>query len=56
MTTSIKQLSDKLDSIQSDLVYIKQHIVNIDVVLSDDDVESLKEADADLKSGKTKRL
>jgi len=56
MTTEIKRISDKLDVIQSDLAYLKQHIVDFDSVLTDDDLEALKEADEDLKSGKTKRL
>jgi len=56
MTTEIKRISDKLDVIQSDLAYLKQHIVDFDSVLTDDDLEALKEADKDLKSGKTKRL
>jgi len=56
MTTDIKQISDKLDVIQSDLAYLKQHIIDFDTALTDDDSEALKEADQDLKSGKTKRL
>jgi len=56
MTTDIKQISDKLDVIQADLAYLKQHIVDFDTVLTDDDLEALKEADEDLKSGKAKRL
>ena len=56
MAIDVKQLSDKLDNIQSDLAYIKQHIVNLDAVMTDDDAEALNEAKADLKAGKTKRL
>ena len=56
MTTDIKQIADKLDVIQADLAYLKQHIIDFDIILTDDDLEALKEADKDLKSGKTKRL
>ena len=56
MAIDVKQLSDKLDNIQSDLAYIKKHIVDFDIVMTEDDIESLKEAKADLKAGKTKRL
>ena len=56
MKTEIKQISDKLDLIKADLDYLKWHLVDIDAVLVDDDIESLKEAEEDLKAGKTKRL
>jgi len=42
--------------IKSDIDYIKKHLVDIDSVLTDDDVEALEEAEKDLKSKKTKRL
>ena len=51
-----KQILDKLDEIKSELNYIKRHMADIDVVLTDEDSESLKEAEKDFKSGKTKRL
>lgn len=47
---------DRLDEIKSELNYIKKHMVDVDSVLTDDDVESLKEADKDIIEGKTKRL
>ena len=56
MATEIQRISDKLDLIKSDVDYIKEHIVDVDAVLADDDVEALKEAEKDLKAGKTKRL
>ena len=51
-----EQIISKLQHIESDLSFIKKHIQDIDLVLTDDDVEALKEAEADLKVGKTKRL
>ena len=56
MATEIQRLSDKLDLIKSDVEYIKEHIVDADTVLADDDAEALKDAEKDLKAGKTKRL
>jgi len=45
---------NKLDLIKAELDCIREHI--IDCKLSDDDINSLKEAEKDLKQGKTKRL
>ncbi len=56
MTTETKEILEELRAIRSDLDYIKEHIIDRDLVLTDDDIESLKEAEKDLKEGKTKRL
>ena len=56
MVTEIKQIVEKLDSLQSDVTYIKKHLVDVDSVLTDDDIEALEEAEKDLKAKKTKRL
>ena len=56
MVTEIKQIVEKLDNLQSDITYIKKHLVDVDSVLTDDDVEALQEAEEDLKAKKTKRL
>ena len=56
MGTEIKQIVDKLDVIKSDLDYIKEHLVDVDTVLLDDDIEALQEAEEDFKTGRTKRL
>jgi len=45
---------NKLDLIKSELDYIKAHLV--DITLTNDDLLSLREAERDLKEGKTKRL
>ncbi len=45
---------NKLDILKSEINYIKEHL--IDVTLTNDDILSLKEAEIDLKEGKTKRL
>lgn len=51
-----KQILGKLDEIKSELDYIKEHIVDADIVLTDEDISSLEDAEKDLKEGKTKRL
>jgi len=56
MAVEIKQIVERLDHLKSDIDYIKKHLVDIDSVLTDDDVEALEEAEKDLKSKKTKRL
>lgn len=56
MSDENKLILEKLDAIKSELTYIKKHMVDIDVVLTEDDVESLQEAEKELKEGKTKRL
>lgn len=53
---SEKIILDKLDEIKSELDYIKSHIANLDAVLTDDDIEALKEAEKYLKEGKTVKL
>ena len=56
MTNEDKQILEKLDAIKLELDYIKKHIVDVDAVSTDDDIGSLKEAEKDLKAGRTKRL
>jgi hypothetical protein len=54
--STTKQIIDKLDHIKSDLDYIKQHMKDVDFVLTDDDLDAIREAKEDLNQGKTKRL
>lgn len=56
MTDENKLILEKLDAIKSELDHIKKHIADVDTALTDDDIESLQEAEKDLKGGKTKRL
>lgn len=44
----------KLDVLKQEIDFIKEHI--IDVTLIQDDINSLNEAEEDLRKGKTKRL
>ena len=56
MEKETKQILEKLDELKSELDYIKKHMVDMDTALTDEDIESLKEAEKDFKTGKTKRL
>tara|TARA_Y100000031_G_scaffold113706_1_gene125651 strand:- start:37 stop:183 length:147 start_codon:yes stop_codon:yes gene_type:complete len=46
----------KLDHIQSDIDSLKEHISDVDLVITDDDLDAIHEAEEDLVMGKTKRL
>ncbi|MCH8003094.1 MAG: hypothetical protein IH934_00545 [Nanoarchaeota archaeon] len=56
MVEESKIIMQKLDDIKSELDYIKNHIADVDTILTEEDIESLEEADKDFKEGKTKRL
>ena len=56
MTTEAKQILEELRAIRNDLDYLKEHIIDVDLVMTDEDVNSLREAEKNLKEGKTKRL
>ena len=45
---------NKLDILKQEIDFIKEHIM--DITLTQDDIDSLNEAEEDLKKGKTKRL
>jgi hypothetical protein len=55
-TAEIKQIMDKLDNITSELGFIKEHMKDVDLVLTEDDTDALQEAEKDLKSRNTKRI
>ena len=56
MANEMKQIMEKLDDIKSEFDYIKGHIVDVDTVMTDDDLQSIKQAEKEFKEGKTKRL
>ena len=56
MANGTKAIMEKLDEIKVELDEIKGKMADVDVVLTEDDVESLKAAEKDSKEGKTKRL
>ena len=56
MAAQAQQIMEKLNHIQLDLNFIKEHINDVDVVLMENDIEALQKAEEDLKAGKTTRL
>lgn len=51
-----KEILKKLDHIQADLNYIKDHMIDADIVLSEEDIAALAAVDTEYADGKTKRL
>jgi len=49
-----KLIINKLNSLEKEIDFIKEHIV--DITLTKDDIDSLHTAEKDLKNRKTKRL
>lgn len=56
MTTETKEILSELKAIRADLDYLKERVVDLDLVLTDEDLEDIKQAEKDLKQSKTKRL
>jgi len=54
--TESKTILNELQEIKAELHYIRVHLIDVDRVLSDDDLQALDEAREDYKAGKTKRL
>ena len=53
---STKLILSKLENIKEELEYIKGHMIDPDTVLTRDDLEALREAEEDVRKGRTKRL
>lgn len=49
-----KLIINKLDILKAELESLKEHMM--DVTLTADDLDSIREAEEDLKKGRTKRL
>lgn len=56
MESETKIILERLDEIKSELDYIKQHMADVDTVLTEEDAAALKEADDDFKKGRTVKL
>ena len=55
-SVTLETIHNDLEFLKKKIMEIEEHIVDVDVVLTDEDVESLSEAEDDFKKGKTKRL
>ena len=49
-----KEIMQRLAKLQTDMNYVREYIE--DITLTEDDLNSIKEAKKDLKEGKTRRL
>ena len=56
MATQMREIISKLEHMEEDIQFIKNRISDLDLVLSDEDVDAIKQAEEDLKNGKTRRL
>ena len=54
LTINGEEIMSRLARLQLDMKFVREHIE--DVVLTEDDLESIEEAKRDLKEGKTRRL
>ncbi len=55
-TVTLNTINENLKCMRKEITEIKEYIVDIDTILTYDDMESLREAENDLIEGKTKRL
>lgn len=56
MASETAQILEELRNIRSGIDYIKNHLTDADVLMTDDDWESIRQAETDLKTGKTKKM
>lgn len=56
MVSETNQIINELKNIRIDIEFIKQHMVDVDSIMTEEDRKALKEAEKDLREGKTKRL
>jgi len=55
-TVTLNIINKNIECIMKEITKIKKHMVDVDRILTYDDIESLLEAENDLKEGKTKRI
>ncbi len=55
-TVTLNAINKNLEYIMKEIAEIKEYMVDMDSILTYDDMESLREAENDLIKGKTKRL
>lgn len=49
-------LLEELKDIKKEIVYIKEHMIDVDSLLDESDRQALKEAEEDVKAGRTLSL
>ncbi len=53
---ALQTIQSELGAIRSDLEYLKEHMVDVDSILTEEDFEALKQARKEHKEGKTIKL
>jgi len=49
-------INKNIKELRKEVAEIREHMVDMDCIMTEDDWESIREAEKDLKEGKTKRL
>lgn len=55
-TVDVQQMTEELKAIRTDLDYIKEHMVDVDTILTPEEEERLDESIEEYKSGKAVSL
>ena len=55
-TATIQKVYDEIKSLRKELVFIKEHMVDQDLIMDVDEERRFKQAVKELKEGKTKNL
>ena len=50
------EILKKLNMIESELDHMKKHLIDADLMITDDDLEALKEGEEDLRNKRTVRI
>ncbi len=56
MATDNEKIMKRLNSIESEMKKLKDKIIDADLILTEDDLESIQQAENDLEKGKTARI
>jgi len=56
MDAANEHILNKIAKIESELQSLREHAIDIDIVLTRDDLDALQKAENDVNNGRTKRL
>jgi len=56
MANDTQQILEELKEIKQKLDHIEEHMIDVDAILDKDDLQSIKDAEIDLKEGRTVTL
>ena len=55
-TVNVQQMTDELKAIRADLNYIKEHMVDVDTIMTSEEEKRFEESMKEYKEGKTTSL